>query len=285
LTDLIAAALGHVLQARHLPGRIDYMPYSKLDGSGRQHIFSVKDPGVKTCGLHVDGTSGVPERDVMKVAQSLIGIDYSRHYVADFSRKSMTQPYRQRGYWRAAFQGPITTIGGVPGCDGVQVTLRVDEGLSYAWDHAEWTGNAAFTARELDGLLAFKPGDVADGAKIEAGLRLINAAHGKRGYLAEQATSEPVLDDSAKRAVFRIAIAEGPQFHMGTFTVAGLSAKDAESLAKRWKLKPGEVYDQTYLQEFQITELRAYSTPAHPATAQVRPDSRTHIVDVTIVFK
>src|SRR5262249_34002465 len=156
-----------------------------LEGGDRKHIFAVTNPGVRICSLRMDGASAISERDLVSLASDALAGRYSRSYLTDFSRQTMTQPYRRAGYWRATFGPPQTTIGGVPGCDGVVVTMRVDEGVSYTWDHAVWTGNAAMTASQLDALLGFKSGEVANGTKLGDGLRAVKVAHGKMGYLDE----------------------------------------------------------------------------------------------------
>lgn len=261
VTETISEALGHLLQTRGLPGTIDYKPSIKVDGSDRRHLYRVQNPAVKTCTLHFDGASAVSERDLLDAARTLVGVDFSRREIEEYSRLTLIQLYRQKGFWRASFVRPTTVLANAAGCDGVTATVHVDEGEKYTWDRAEWAGNSAIDARLLDTLLAFRAGEVADSAKLQHGLELVRRAYGKIGHLRQAASLEPILDDAAKRAMFRIAISEGPEFHMGTLSFTGLPAKDAEALVKEWKLKPGDVYDDTLLNTFSFDVVRSRIAP------------------------
>jgi outer membrane protein assembly factor BamA len=274
-----------VLAKRSIPGHVDYKLAARSDGTGRTHVFAVQDPAVRTCGLHVEGASAIPEGELLQVAKSIIGVDYSRRNMEPYTRSTMTPPYRQRGYLRATFDPPTVVLGNSAACDGVKVTLHVNEGMPYAWDHAEWAGDVAITGRDLDALLGLKTGEVAGSSKIDAGLTAIGTAYSKIGYVSERATTEPVLDDAGRRLTFRVTIVEGPQFHIGAFRVAGLSPRDVDDLAKKWKLRPGDIYDGTYLTDFQSKELRAVVSPPRTVASQVSPNRNTRTVDVTLTIK
>ena len=283
--DLITRALTQALRSRNLPGQVDYKPFSALDGTGRQHVFAVTNPGVRFCALRVTGASVVPEAELLRTAASETTADYSRFRLQRFARETMTQAYRRQGYWRAAFGPPVATQNGGTICQGASVTMAVDEGAPYTWDHAEWSGNMAIPSANLDAMLGFKAGDVADASKIDAGLRAIEYAHGKLGYLQERANFTPVLNDAARRATFRFGVAEGPQFHMGAFKVTGVPEKDQAALAKKWKLQPGDVYDASYLDTFRRDELRPFMTPPRTASQDLAVNPTTRVVDVTITIK
>jgi outer membrane protein assembly factor BamA len=52
-----------------------------------------------------------------------------------------------------------------------------------------------------------------------------------------------------------VQVAEGLQFRMGTLQFVGLTDADAANLTRRWKLKPGQVFDTSYLREFLLNEI------------------------------
>ena len=283
--DLIATALKGVLARHALPGDIDYKPSQRLGGEDLRHVFSVVNPAPKTCALHIDGAAKVTEADLLEFARDIVGAPYSRRYLSDYARLTLIQPYQRRGFWRAAFQTPVATPGEAAGCTGALVTIHVDEGIAYNWHHAEWLGNAVMDAGRLGGLIGLKAGDLAESLRVEDGLRAINSAYGRQGYLQQRADSVPVLDDAEKRATFRISIVEGPQFHMGAFSVAGLPQKDADALATKWKLKPGDVYDAGYPDEFQSKEVARLSTAARPLAVQSRINAQARVVDVVVTVR
>ena len=48
----------------------------------------------------------------------------------------------------------------------MELTIPVEEGPVYLWDKAEWTGNEALSANDLNAALGMKNGDVANDVKI-----------------------------------------------------------------------------------------------------------------------
>jgi hypothetical protein len=94
----------------------------------------------------------------------------------------------------------------------------------------------------------------------------------------------PRLDDANRGAVFEIQLVEGSQFRMGTLEVLGFSERDAETISRRWRLKPGDVYDASYADDFSAKELQPFRRPGGPPLAvQFQVDSSAGVVNVRIV--
>ena len=191
--------------------------------------------------------------------------------------------YRRKGFWQAAFGAPRTAL---DVCDGVSVTLAVTEGSAYAWGGAEWSGTQVFDAAALDKLLGMKVGDVSDATRIESGLRAVHGAYGAKGYVEQASSFEPRLDDQSRRATFAMTVVEGPQFHMGTLEVEGIRESDAAALARRWRLKAGDVYDDSYAQTYRQDELLELRTAsgARPVL-ETQLDLEHRVVNVKVVFR
>jgi outer membrane protein assembly factor BamA len=252
-------------------------------GRNPRYLFIVKDPSPKICAMHASGASAIPEKELLAPLDAVKGGEYSKFFLETASRGTLLDMYHRKGFWAAKFDAPLPVLNE---CDGVAVTLRVSEGTAYAWDHAEWTGNQAIPADALNKLLPLKPGDVADWGRIDSGLRDVHGLYGKNGYIAERASFEVRPDDATHKAVFAIAVEEGPQFHMGTVQVEGVRESDAAALVKKWRLKPGDVYDTSYERAFQLEELARLRTSsgARPQLL-TEVDQAQQVVNVKIVFK
>ena len=281
--DLITRTLQGILKARGVPGRVEANAQADSRGGQPQYLFVVKDPSPKVCALRVSGASALPEKDVIGPLEFTKGGDYSKFFFQTASAGTLTDIYRRKGYWRAKFDAPVVALNT---CDGVDVTLPVSEGIPYTWDHAEWTGNPSIAADALNSALAMRPGEMADAGKIDSGLRDVRRLYGQLGHITAQTTLEPRLDDATRKAVFAIVVKEGPQFHMGTVQVEGVREADAAALAKKWKLKPGDVYDEAYANKFHFEELSQLRTNAGGRAHLVTDiDAKANIVNVRIVFK
>lgn len=286
MPDLVMRSLQKLLDARKIPGRVEFAPEATLGGSLLQYIFAVKDPAPKFCRVQITGTSVIPEKDLADAVRTGSGSDYSGFSVGNVVKGTLTEMYRRRGHWRATFGKPDVALEEGASCAGVSVTLAVTEGAPYAFAGAQWAGNPTVAAGRLDAALAMTAGEIADVSKLDAGLRAVRREYGRHGHLAMRSSYEPRLNDEAKRVSFDIQVSEGPQFRMGTFEVSGLPQPDVETITKKWRLQPGEPYDEEYARDFAIKDIRELwrsRRGVKPPQLQSQVDGPKRVVNVRIV--
>jgi len=242
--EAIKKALQNLLAERKLPGQVEYNP------TEHEHLFRVEGAPMKICTLHFPGAQTVPEEKLIEATRSAVDPEYSRQSAKTFPKYSLYPIYRELGHLRATFGAPIAKPETKPGCEGVDLTIPVNEGARYSWAKAEWSGNQVLSSKELDDALGMKAGEVANGKKFDTGLKEVQKAYGKSGHIQTLMKPTPEFDDAATNVTFKIAVNEGPQYRMGTVEFKGFSAEDAATLGKKWALKSGEVYDQTYVSQF-----------------------------------
>ena len=240
--ETIEKALQNLLTERKLPGNVEY------NLTDREHLFRVEGVPMKICTLHFPGAKSVSEEKLIKETRSLMDPDYSRQSAKTFPGYGLYPIYRELGHLRATFGAPIAKP--ATGCEGVDLTIPVTEGAIYSWSKSEWSGNKVLTGQQLDDALGMKPGEVANGKKFDRGLSDIKRAYGKYGHIQIDVKPTPEYDDAGPKVTFKIDVNEGPQFRMGTPEFKGFSAEDVTALSKKWGLKSGEVYDQTYSNRF-----------------------------------
>lgn len=292
-TEKIAAALQRLLSQKKVGGRVEHMPYT--DTKGKQEIlFTVEGVKIPVCSLHFPGATAISEGDLIKASQPLLKADYSRKDAGGFALYTLFPLYRHLGYLRAEFEEPTAAIEESSSrcAGGVAVTIPVDEGLVYSWNAAEWSGNQALTTEELTAALGMKDGELADGLKIDNGLKEVRKAYGKRGYLAAALKDSSVFDDPARRVSYRFSVTEGPRYFMGNLIINGLSTEEAERLRTKWTLGSNAVYDASYLDNFRVTDLREFMAGLAQRTGsrakvevEIKPNTQKQTVDVTISFK
>jgi outer membrane protein assembly factor BamA len=280
--DLIVGALSNVLRGHNIAGEVSYTPRTRLDGTGRKHIFAVTNPAPALCALHVDGAVRLREADLVQTAHDAIAKPYSRQYVAEFASKTLVQAYHDRGYWRAAFQPPAATPGDVGSCHGAIVTVRVDEGVPYRFQRTNWIGNHGLSRTELDNLLGLPADALAEETTLTHGLEAIAAAYRTRGYLNQTATPKPVFDEDTRHVSFEVTIDEGAQFHMGIFSTDGVPAPLGDTLAKKWKLQAGDVFDASYPGTFVKLQLAGRVQDGRPLVLFTSVNQTARVVDVMV---
>jgi len=290
--EKIAASLRRLLKEKGVAGQVEFMPYG--DVSGKQELmFTVKGPKLSICEVSFPGAEVISEEELLKTARPLLQMEYSRKDLGLFARHTLLPLYNHIGYLRAQFAAAVGSIQSSEQCkDGVAVTMSVDEGLQYSWDHAEWTGNKVLTAEQLSLALGVKTGDVADDRVIAKGQHAITDEYGKKGYMAARWIESTTFDDARKHVTYHFTVSEGPQFHMGQLTVAGLSDEDTNKVKALWQLAPGSVFDTSYVSDFVTKSAREFLN-RHPVfsgvplkiSSETKLNSEKQTVDVIITFK
>jgi outer membrane protein insertion porin family len=288
--ELITKALQNLLAERKLPGQVEH------NMTEHGHLYQVTGVPMRICTLHFPGAQSVPEQKLIEATRSSMDLEYSRQSAMTFPKFGLYPIYREVGHLRASFGLPVVKPDKNEDCEGVDLTIPVNEGAVYLWTKAEWSGNQVLSPKELDDALGMRPGEVANGKKFDKGLSDVRQAYGKRGYIEARVDPTPEFDEGAPKVTFKIAVNEGPQYRMGTVEFKGVSPVDAALLAEKWTLKSGEVYDRTYTARFFrvdaseimsriARERQAQGKPLPNIDTQERPNSQTLMVNLTIQIK
>jgi len=250
--DRIIRALQTFLHENKIEATVTHMVSQDTPGSPiQEHIFTVNDIPMPICSIHFPGANNISEAKLVQSSKALRDSEYSRKFVTLFTANNLVPLYRELGHLKAAFSPPLAKPEATATCkSGVELTIPVDEGSVYKWNKAEWTGNQVIPAPELDALLGMQAGQPANGVKLDQVPKDIAKAYGKKGYLLVKVKSAPEFDEQAQTVIYRMDIVEGPQFRMGQLITKGFSEPETKQINEKWKLKPGDVFDAGYSEEF-----------------------------------
>ncbi|HWX39088.1 MAG TPA: POTRA domain-containing protein [Candidatus Sulfotelmatobacter sp.] len=291
VTRATAQALEHLLVQHHISATVSFLPASKALGAPPTALlFSAKGnlPPVTS----VEFTGGPLEPELFSLQKSrLIGHPFSAFYTHSMAENDLDAIYHNHAYLRAHFTDPQVTF--VPGANdsdpgSIKLVFTVSPGALYAWHGADWQGNAVYAPPDLDGYLAMKEGEPAAADKIASGEDAVRQAYGKKGYITATVSSSQNLDDGAHQVHYSYQVSEGSQYHMGTFGVFGYDDNNAQRLRKMWQLKPGEIYDASYIREFAKKGMPIPAgtnfSGANPPRSKIVavPHRDTLLVDVTL---
>jgi outer membrane protein insertion porin family len=292
MSDEIARALQQLLNEQQIPGKVEYVASQDLSGRLLAHNFSVSGVKMPICVIRFPGAKNISDDNLAGIAKELSDTDYSSELVRGFAGMKLIAAYREAGQLRAKFAPPVGKPD--PRCkNGVSVTLPVDEGLIYSWSGIDWTGATALTSDQLNSVLGIKSGEVANGVKFDRGLRDVQKAYGRQGYLDMRTRPIPSFDDVAQKVSYKIEVIEGPQYRMGSLLFKGLAERDAKALRDGWRLRRGEIFDQGYLEDFFKQEVRGalqrlfeerrnVGKPPPRLDTTVKANRETLTVDVTL---
>jgi outer membrane protein insertion porin family len=294
MADDIKRALQKLLDEKNITGTVEYAP--ELMKNGQEHVFSVTGVPIPICALHFPGAKNISEEKLVKSSRQLTDADYSLRNSIAYSNFILFPLYRESGNLLAKFDKPNAKFNAPGTCKGVDLTIPVDEGPTFLWDKAEWSGNEAVSAKDLDEVLAMKSGELANGLKFDKRLDEVGRFYGNTGHLAVTLKPQPVFDNAASRVAYKISVKEGPQYRMGKLNVIGLSAADAKALEQKWKLKTGDIFDSSYTDKFFASDGRAEiqritgatlaaGKPLPQIRSEIKADHQALTADVTITFK
>jgi outer membrane protein assembly factor BamA len=285
IINRIAKVLERLLQERKVAGQIEYTPSYEESGADKNHIFSVKGLNLSICAVRFPSASGIAESELLKNSKALLNTPYSKGFVMEYAKSNLLPLYKERGYLQVKFIGIQAKQEALANCkNGVAMSLLFEEGATYNLHKVEWANNSAIAVKDLDAMLMLKPGEVANGIKFDNGIKAIKAAYGKLGFIRAALTPAAAFEADSRLVSYRVNINEGNQYRMGNLNLIGLTDNDMERAKKKWKLKQGDVYDATYINEYLKTGLDAKFI-ARILEAKLNPDNQNLSVDVTIRFQ
>jgi outer membrane protein assembly factor BamA len=295
VTEQIRQALQDLLRERKIEGTVVY-DFSEDPRTRKvEHLFGVKGSGLRVCKVSYQGARALSEETLVQKSGGIFDNDYSRAFIQSFVESNLVPLYGERGYLRASFAPPKAKPDSTAECEhGLAVSMLVDEGSIYVWEKAAWDGAQALTPQELDTALGMRAREVANTVKIEKGIERVRKAFGRKGFLNARVRESREFDDTNRSVAYRFQIEEGPQYRMGDLVIEGLSEADANNIRGRWSILHGDVYDDTYpdqftkksVAEFQRESLRAGRVlPPMKIEGKAVPDPEKHVVNVTLNFK
>jgi outer membrane protein assembly factor BamA len=130
-----------------------------------------------------------------------------------------------------------------------------------------------------------EPGQPANTVRLGDNLKDIQKLYGSRGFITCTVKPDAQFNDAAGTVVIRLDVKEGYVYHMGELEFRGLDNSLTAKLRNAWKIRPGEVYDSTYLSEYLPAAHKLLPTAldwdvAPHVTANVRDRS----VDVDLIY-
>ena len=209
-------------------------------------------------------------------------------------QKQLLPVYYARGYLKAQFGEPQPKVVKQPAAENedgprnqtvVDVIYAVTPGLQYKLKNVDWSGNKEFPADTLQKMVRAEPGQPANTIRLSDNLKDIQKLYGSHGFVTTTIKADAEFNDAASTVVIHLIVTEGFAYHMGELEFRGLDNSLTAKLRNAWKIRPGDVYDSTYLSEFLPAALKLLPTTldwdvASHVTANVRDKS----VDVDIIY-
>jgi outer membrane protein assembly factor BamA len=293
--DEAGEAVKNLLSARGLQVSLEHTVIANPAGEGNVQEFRIEGAALRITKLEFSDSSLSASKTVQQHLSEILGKPYSRTTIDLFLTEIIRPIYLQLGYLKAKLGPPEVRLTGNPNqklLDQIPVYVPVAPGAIYHWKGVHWTGNTLLSEFTLNGLLAIKPRDVADGMRVEAGWDRIREEYGHRGYLDAATDPLAAYDDQAGTVSYTVRIQEGPQYHFGKMVLTGLSPAGERKLRAAWPIAAGDIFDKAKFEEI-LTKLQTRQEqifgelPLHYDTVGhwLQKDAGQSTADVLLDFK
>jgi outer membrane protein insertion porin family len=284
----LTAALQELLSAHQIPGKVRFQLSGDLDNAKIAESFiRVSDVSIPIVSVQFRGVNFVPESDLKSKTKGLMGQQYSLKSVCEVIDQFLIPLFKEKGFFRVQFREPAAEVKAVASSEyKVNLILDVIENTAYHWEKPLWTGDLPIPTETLNQIIGMNPGDVADQTRIEKGFSEIRRELSRQGYMDADIKTTLELNDVASSASYRVQLAAGAQYKMGSLTFSGAPDSIMKKLRAKWKIPAGEIFDGFYPAAFpdeikDILESKRLIIAFFHST----PDRSRQVVDVTYQFR
>ncbi len=271
LPDQVSDILQALLVENSVPGHVQYLRTPAPKGQLASIDYAVADVTIRVRHVEFPGVGAEELPALETAAEKLSGRDYYRALLDGFVEHTVLPVYHEHGYLKASCtlsQPKVVKASGSASDRGasdpiasdsindkqaitlVDITIPVMPGLQYKLSGWNWTGNKNISSDDLQPLVHAKIGQPADTVKLEDNLRAVQQLYGSRGYVTATIKANAEFNDTTSAVAYQLVVTEGALYRMGELEFRGIDNQLTSRLRAAWKIRPGDVYDATYLKEF-----------------------------------
>ncbi len=259
MPDQISDVLQAMLVENGVPGHVEYQRTNGKDDRIESIAYNVAGVSIRIHGAEFPG-AGADELPLLRTAaERLSNREYSRDYMTNFIEHSLLPVFHEHGYLKASCAPPQPKVVKAVAADStdnkqpptfVDIVFPVTPGLQYKLTRWDWSGNKEIPSDQLQPFLHAKAGQAANTVQLENDLRGVQTLYGSHGYILASVKVGAEFDDVTAEVAFHLVVHEDSLYHMGELEFRGIDNSLTARLRSAWKLRPGDVYDATYLKEF-----------------------------------
>lgn len=294
MPDQVSDVLQAMLVEKGLPGHVEFLRSGASNGPIDAIVYQVSDVAIQIRNIEFTGAGEAELGELKAASKRVFDREYSRAVLSALVQHQLLPVYQARGYLKAAFGPPEPKVVKPPSTQGdetvrnlttVDVYFAVTPGKQYKLKAVSWSGNHEFPTDTLQKMVRAQAGEPVNSVRIADNLKDVQKLYGSRGYVTATLKADADFDDAAATAIIQINVKEGPVFHMGDLEFRGLDNSLTDKLRNAWKIRPGDVYDSTYLSEYLPAAHKLLPTTLDwDVSSHVTANMHDKSVDVDIIY-
>jgi outer membrane protein assembly factor BamA len=294
LPEEVSDVLQAMLVEKSIPGHVEYERVGKSDGPVEAILYRVADVLIQIRDVEFVGAGEAELPALTAASKRVFEREYSRTVLRSLIEKQLLPVYYSRGYLKASFGDPQPKVVKQPSASNdegprnltiVDVSFPVTPGQQYKLKSLQWSGNEAIPTDTLAKMVRLEPGQAANMVRLGDSVSEIQKLYGSKGFVTASITPQPSFDETAGSVAITLEVKEGPVFHMGDLEFRGLDNGLTAKLRNTWKIRPGEVYNSTYLSEYLPAAQRLLPpTLDWEVSPHVTANVKDQTVDVDLIY-
>ena len=284
--DAIVAALKQLLSSKGVTGGTISVESVAPSPSQPLRVLELRltKPAVRIHSLKVDGMRPNFASAKDKLIQALTGKAYNESILPKSLQNILLNVYKNAGFQAAKVTLTRTIASSTDTAVDVDVAATIEEGDVYRLSKLDWPGSPMMSTEAFNAEANLHPGDVASQKTLLQSLGKLEAAYRRKGYMDVIVTATPQLDTTAHTAAFTVAVIPGEAYKLSAVTPLHLDPTQKADFDKAWQLKPGDVYDESYVAEFLHNNSAVKSLEPLTASFKTVANPDAHTVELILTF-
>jgi outer membrane protein insertion porin family len=288
LTTSISDALTKMLAGKSVTATVSCLPESAGEGQPMSVMTCrIVTPLVKISSIKVQGASGELAEKLDPVLQAATNQVYSAATSQDYFATAISNVAFENGYMEERLTdfklGPPVVQGESVNVDAV---ATVEPGLQYHVSVVAWAGSPVLSKDAFTKLNPLKPGSIASKQELTRGLQALGSYYYRNGYMNAKLHADPVFDRAHATVIYTITVDPGEQFHLADVNFRKLSPEQYAAVQKAWTMRPGDLYDRTYVTSFLVRNRETLGgvLANYAANYKETADHDAHTVELEVSF-
>jgi outer membrane protein insertion porin family len=285
-SDSIQDALTQILTTKGVTAKLSHIIVEPTTLHPLRTVnFRIDAPLVRLTKIDLGGSMPEPlQPAISKALTAVSGKPLNEGLTGTTLEDTLLLPARDAGYITASLKDIHNTVTPAPRGFDVAVTATLDAGQPYKVAALNYTPTPLYSAADLTRDTQLHPGDLARSSLLLKTETPIQNAWLKQGYLDAYITASPTLDATAHTVTYTLAAVPGEIYHLKTVTVTGLGPAAQKAFDEAWTMKPGDLYDATYIVAFIKKNIAQQVFRPYAFGYRAVGDPQTHLVDMTLTF-
>lgn len=294
MADEVSDVLQAMMVEKAIPGHVDFLRVGKEDGPVEAIQYHVSDVLIRIRKFEFSGANEAELPALEAAANRMPDREYSRARLDQLVQRQLLPVLYARGYLKAALGEPEPKMVKEPGVESdegprnqsvVDVVFPVTPGRQYTLKSLDWSGNHEFPTDTLAKMVHDQVGQPANTVRLSDELKAVQVLYGSHGFVKTTIHPEAQMDDASGTVAIKLQVDEGPVFHMGELEYRGLDNSLTAKLRAIWKLRPGDVYNASYLSDY-LPAAQKLLPPNFDweVSPHVTANSREKTVDVDLIY-